>query len=101
MAVKRSFSSAIVYSRKLPKGKVDLMVLFMMDNHRDLFKVSVADLSLCERVVRLPRRDMTFSMSAAGELSHWFDEVLFTQADVTDLFLLYFPPDSRLIAQDG
>lgn len=41
MAVKRSFSSAIVYSRRLSKGKVDLMVLFMMDNHCDLFKVSV------------------------------------------------------------
>uniref|UniRef100_A0A3B4VCR6 DEP domain-containing protein 7 n=1 Tax=Seriola dumerili TaxID=41447 RepID=A0A3B4VCR6_SERDU len=41
MAVKRSFSSAIVYSRRLSKGKVDLMVLFMMDNHCDLFKVSL------------------------------------------------------------
>lgn len=39
MAVKRSFSSAIVYSRRLSKGKVDLMVLFMVDNHCDLFKV--------------------------------------------------------------
>ncbi|XP_077568731.1 DEP domain-containing protein 7 isoform X1 [Stigmatopora nigra] len=39
MAVKRSFSSAIVYSKRLPKGKLDLMVLFMMDNHCDLFKV--------------------------------------------------------------
>lgn len=40
MAVKRSFSSAIVYSRRLSKGKVDLMVLFIMENHCDLFKVS-------------------------------------------------------------
>lgn len=40
MAVKRSFSSAIVHSRRLSKGKVDLMVLFMVDNHCDLFKVS-------------------------------------------------------------
>ncbi|XP_026233893.1 DEP domain-containing protein 7 [Anabas testudineus] len=39
MALKRSFSSAIVYSRRLSKGKVDLMVLFMMDNHCDLFKI--------------------------------------------------------------
>ncbi|XP_019751446.1 DEP domain-containing protein 7 [Hippocampus comes] len=42
MAVKRSFSSAIVYSRRLSKGKVDLMVLFMMDNHCDLFNVPVS-----------------------------------------------------------
>ncbi|XP_068169793.1 DEP domain-containing protein 7 [Antennarius striatus] len=41
MAVKRSFSNAIVYSRRLSKGKVDLMVLFMMDNHCDLFKIPV------------------------------------------------------------
>lgn len=39
MAVKRAFSSAIVYSTRLAKGKVDLMVLFMLDNHCDLFKV--------------------------------------------------------------
>lgn len=41
MAVKRAFSSAVVYSKRLPKGKVDLMVLFMMDKHDDLFKVPV------------------------------------------------------------
>ncbi|XP_034044672.1 DEP domain-containing protein 7 [Thalassophryne amazonica] len=41
MAVKRSFSSAIIYSTKLSKGKVDLMVLFMIDNHCDLFKIPV------------------------------------------------------------
>lgn len=39
MAVKRAFSNAIVYGTKLAKGKVDLLVLFMMDNHLDLFKV--------------------------------------------------------------
>lgn len=50
MAVKRSFSSAIVYSSRLSKGKVDLMVLFMMDNHCDLFKVSVPNLSLRQRL---------------------------------------------------
>ncbi|XP_013857347.1 DEP domain-containing protein 7 [Austrofundulus limnaeus] len=39
MAVKRAFSRAIIYSRRLPKGKLDLTVLFMMDNYTDLFKV--------------------------------------------------------------
>ncbi|XP_056134901.1 DEP domain-containing protein 7 isoform X1 [Lampris incognitus] len=42
MAVKRSFSSAIVYSRRLAKGKVDLTVLFMLDNHCDVFKIPVS-----------------------------------------------------------
>ncbi|KAK7913682.1 hypothetical protein WMY93_013893 [Mugilogobius chulae] len=42
MAVKRAFSSAIVYSRRLPKGKVDLMVLFMMDKHHDLFETPLS-----------------------------------------------------------
>lgn len=41
MAVKRAFSSAIVYGTKLAKGKVDLLLLFMMDNHHDLFKIPV------------------------------------------------------------
>ncbi|XP_007257838.2 DEP domain-containing protein 7 isoform X1 [Astyanax mexicanus] len=39
MAVKRAFSSSIVYSTRLAKGKVDLLVLFMIDNHLDLFKI--------------------------------------------------------------
>ncbi|XP_016525845.1 DEP domain-containing protein 7 isoform X1 [Poecilia formosa] len=39
MAVKRAFSNSIVYSGRLSKGKVDLMVLFMMDNHCDMFKI--------------------------------------------------------------
>ncbi|NP_001038734.1 DEP domain-containing protein 7 [Danio rerio] len=41
MAVKRAFSNAIVYGTKLAKGKVDLLVLFMMDKHHDLFKIPV------------------------------------------------------------
>uniref|UniRef100_A0A8C2GY92 DEP domain-containing protein 7 n=2 Tax=Cyprinus carpio TaxID=7962 RepID=A0A8C2GY92_CYPCA len=41
MAVKRAFCNAIVYGTKLAKGKVDLLVLFMMDNHHDLFKIPV------------------------------------------------------------
>ncbi|XP_061102168.1 DEP domain-containing protein 7-like isoform X1 [Conger conger] len=40
MAVKRAFSRAIVHNGKhLAKGKVDLLVLFMMDNHLDIFKI--------------------------------------------------------------
>ncbi|XP_036399810.1 DEP domain-containing protein 7 isoform X3 [Megalops cyprinoides] len=39
MAVKRAFSRAIIHSTHLAKGKVDLLVLFMVDNHRDVFKI--------------------------------------------------------------
>ncbi|KAJ8413006.1 hypothetical protein AAFF_G00105880 [Aldrovandia affinis] len=39
MAVKRAFSRAIVHSKHLAKGKVDLLVLFMLDNHHDVFKI--------------------------------------------------------------
>ncbi|KAL1007716.1 hypothetical protein UPYG_G00090630 [Umbra pygmaea] len=39
MAVKRAFSGAIVYGTKLAKGKVDLLVLFMVENHGDVFKI--------------------------------------------------------------
>ncbi|XP_030233934.1 DEP domain-containing protein 7 [Gadus morhua] len=42
MAVKRSFAGAIIYSRRLAKGKVDLMVLFMVEYHCDLFKIPVS-----------------------------------------------------------
>ncbi|XP_066556588.1 DEP domain-containing protein 7 isoform X2 [Amia ocellicauda] len=39
MAVKRSFSKAIVLSKNLAKGKVDLLVLFLLDNQKDVFKI--------------------------------------------------------------
>ncbi|XP_067104554.1 DEP domain-containing protein 7 [Osmerus mordax] len=42
MAVKRSFSRALVCPARLAKGKVDLMVLFLLDNHSDLFKIPVS-----------------------------------------------------------
>lgn len=42
MAVKRAFSNAIVFGRRMPKGKVDLMVLFMVDNHQDLLKIPMS-----------------------------------------------------------
>ncbi|XP_030644247.1 DEP domain-containing protein 7-like [Chanos chanos] len=39
MVVKKVFSKAIVHSKCLPKGKVDLLVLFMLDNHQEIFKI--------------------------------------------------------------
>ncbi|KAL4641986.1 DEP domain-containing protein 7 [Arapaima gigas] len=39
MAVKRAFSRAIVHNKNLAKGKLDLLVLFMLDNHSDVFKI--------------------------------------------------------------
>ncbi|XP_041850506.1 DEP domain-containing protein 7 [Melanotaenia boesemani] len=54
MAVKRSFSSAIIYSGRLSKGKVDLMVLFMMDNHGDLFKIPASlHKMVCDRIINI------------------------------------------------
>ncbi|KAF6731195.1 DEP domain-containing protein 7 [Oryzias melastigma] len=54
LAVKRSFSSAIVYSRRLSKGKSGLMVLFMMDNHSDLFKIPITlQKAVNERIINI------------------------------------------------
>uniref|UniRef100_A0A4W4GMN9 DEP domain-containing protein 7 n=1 Tax=Electrophorus electricus TaxID=8005 RepID=A0A4W4GMN9_ELEEL len=39
MMVKKTFGRAIIQSKSLPKGKVDLLLLFMLDNHEDIFKV--------------------------------------------------------------
>ncbi|XP_076860710.1 DEP domain-containing protein 7 isoform X2 [Brachyhypopomus gauderio] len=39
MMVKRTFCRAIIQSKSLPKGKVDLLLLFMLDNHEDIFKI--------------------------------------------------------------
>ncbi|KAM9302290.1 DEP domain-containing protein 7 [Gastrophryne carolinensis] len=39
MTVKRKFSRAIVNNKNLSKGKSDLLVLFLLDNHKDVFKI--------------------------------------------------------------
>ncbi|XP_060227377.1 DEP domain-containing protein 7 isoform X4 [Meriones unguiculatus] len=39
MAVKRVFSKAIVNNKNLSKGKTDLLVLFLMDHQKDVFKI--------------------------------------------------------------
>lgn len=39
MVVKRVFSKAIVNNKNLSKGKTDLLVLFLMDHQKDVFKV--------------------------------------------------------------
>lgn len=39
MVVKRIFSKAIVNNKNLSKGKTDLLVLFLMDHQKDVFKV--------------------------------------------------------------
>ncbi|KAK6472577.1 DEP domain-containing protein 7-like isoform X1 [Huso huso] len=39
MAVKRAFTKAIVCHKSLAKGKVDLLVLFLLDNQKDVFKI--------------------------------------------------------------
>lgn len=40
MVVKNTFTRAVIQSKSLTKGKTDLLVLFMLDNHQEIFKVS-------------------------------------------------------------
>lgn len=39
LVVKKSFSKAIINSKSLSKDKEDLMVVFMLSNIKDIFKV--------------------------------------------------------------
>lgn len=39
MVVKRTFSKAIVNNKLLCKGKIDLLVLFLIDHQKDVFKI--------------------------------------------------------------
>ena len=40
LAVKKSFSRAILHSKALSKDKEDLMLVFMLSNIKDIFKVT-------------------------------------------------------------
>ncbi|XP_069758503.1 DEP domain-containing protein 7 isoform X2 [Narcine bancroftii] len=39
IVMKRTFGKAIVFNKNLPKGKADLLVLFLLDHQKDVFKV--------------------------------------------------------------
>ncbi|XP_690061.8 DEP domain-containing protein 7 [Danio rerio] len=39
MFVKKSFTRAVIQSKSWTKGNVDLLVLFMLDNHQEIFKI--------------------------------------------------------------
>ncbi|TRY90230.1 hypothetical protein DNTS_027164 [Danionella cerebrum] len=39
VVVKKTFTRAVIQSRSQTKGKVDLLILFMLDNHQEIFKI--------------------------------------------------------------
>ncbi|XP_051885273.1 DEP domain-containing protein 7 isoform X2 [Pristis pectinata] len=39
IVMKRTFGKAIAFNKNLPKGKADLLVLFLLDHQKDVFKV--------------------------------------------------------------
>lgn len=41
VVVKKTFTRAVIQSKSLTKGKMDLLILFMLDNHQEIFKVSL------------------------------------------------------------
>lgn len=41
VVVKKTFTRAVIQSKSLTKGKMDLLMLFMLDNHQEIFKVSL------------------------------------------------------------
>lgn len=47
LAVKRAFSRAVVHSRVLPKDKEDLLVVFMLSNIKEIFKVKKVSVRTC------------------------------------------------------
>lgn len=39
VVVKKTFTRAVIQSKSLTKGKTDLLMLFMLDNQQEIFKV--------------------------------------------------------------
>ncbi|XP_043083280.1 DEP domain-containing protein 7 isoform X2 [Puntigrus tetrazona] len=39
MVVKKTFTRAVIQSKSLTRGKTDLLMLFMLDNHQEIFKI--------------------------------------------------------------
>ncbi|XP_068117611.1 DEP domain-containing protein 7 [Hyperolius riggenbachi] len=75
MTVKRKFSRAIVGNKNLSKGKSDLLVLFLLDHHKDVFKIPgslhkmVSDKLVAIHQGRDPDKDTGFTFCQRVEKS--------------------------------
>ncbi|KAG8438244.1 hypothetical protein GDO86_008803 [Hymenochirus boettgeri] len=80
MTVKRMFSRAIVNNKNLSKGKCDLLVLFLLDHHKDVFKIPgslhkmVSDKLVAIQQGKDPEKDTGFTFCQRVDKSE-FDSV--------------------------
>ncbi|KAM4723149.1 DEP domain-containing protein 7-like [Rhinophrynus dorsalis] len=92
MTVKRMFSRAIVNNKNVSKGKCDLLVLFLLDHHKDVFKIPgslhkmVSDKLVAIREGRDPDKDTGYAFCQRVDKSQ-FDSTV-QSATRTELWSL-------------
>ncbi|XP_030187870.1 DEP domain-containing protein 7 [Lynx canadensis] len=106
MVVKRIFSKAIVDNKNLSKGKTDLLVLFLMDHQKDVFKIPgtlhkiVSVKLMAIQKGRDPNRDTGYIYCQRIDQSDYSDYTQKTTKDELMNLLKTIDEDSKLSAKE-
>uniref|UniRef100_A0A8D0GXY5 DEP domain-containing protein 7 n=1 Tax=Sphenodon punctatus TaxID=8508 RepID=A0A8D0GXY5_SPHPU len=106
MAVKRTFSKAIVNNKTLSKGKTDLLVLFLVDNQKDVLKVPgtlhkmVSDKLAAIQQGRDSNKDMGYTFCQRLDQNQYHYNVEKTTKDELLTLLKTIDEDSNLSAKE-
>ncbi|XP_070419879.1 DEP domain-containing protein 7 [Equus przewalskii] len=106
MVVKRIFSKAIVDNKNLSKGKTDLLVLFLMDHQKDVFKIPgtlhkiVSVKLMAIQKGRDPNRDTGYVYCQRIDQSDYSDHTRKTTKDELLNLLKTIDEDSKLSAKE-
>ncbi|XP_017914759.1 PREDICTED: DEP domain-containing protein 7 isoform X1 [Capra hircus] len=106
MVVKRIFSKAIVHNKSLSKGKTDLLVLFLMDHQKDVFKIpgtlhKIVSVKLMDiQKGRDPNRDTGYIYCQRIDRGDYSDHTRKTTKDELLNLLKNIDEDSKLSAKE-
>ncbi|XP_072475328.1 DEP domain-containing protein 7 [Notamacropus eugenii] len=106
MVVKRVFSKAIVNNKNLSKGKTDLLVLFLVDHQKDVFKIPgtlhkiVSDKLMAIQRGRDPDGDTGYFFCQRREQSEYYSSAQKATKEELLSLLKTIDEDSKLSAKE-
>ncbi|XP_036596504.1 DEP domain-containing protein 7-like isoform X2 [Trichosurus vulpecula] len=106
MVVKRVFSKVIVNNKKLSKDKIDLLVLFLVDHQKDVFKIPgllhriVSDKLMAIQRGRDPDRDIGYVFCQRHDQSEYYSSAQKTTKEELLSLLKMIDEDSKLSAKE-
>ncbi|XP_044536917.1 DEP domain-containing protein 7 [Gracilinanus agilis] len=106
MVVKRAFSKAIVNNKNLSKGKTDLLVLFLVDHQKDVFKIPgmlhkiVSDKLMAIQRGKEPERDTGYVFCQRHDQSEYHSNTQKATKEELLSLLKTIDEDSKISAKE-